>query len=184
MDRARSVFSVDTSVEEDRPQIDFERERHQAIDWLRVGQVLRKVRPISDFPSISLIVDDPNATIWDFYSVPGTLGLFSDHAIECIGEPTFRLFNRLRATINGKGYSFLRCNETLPCFDHKRSIVVPFPSNPERIMDVTRYRFKMEIIPDPICFLIPERYHLFATQSVKLAAENCCLSGLDFRLLE
>jgi hypothetical protein len=183
MNHASNVFCISTSIEDDRPQVDFEREEHRAIDWLRVGHVLRTKRPISDYPEVSLSVEQPDATEWDFFSVAGTLGLLSDRAIECIGRPAFRLFDLLPASINGEDYRFLRCKETLQCFDRENSVVIPFPSDPDGIMDVTQYRFKMELIPDPICFSIPEFYELFATQSVKLAAENAHVKGIDFELL-
>jgi hypothetical protein len=63
-------------------------------------------------------------------------------------------------------------------------VVVPFPSNPQRIMDVKEYKFKMDLIPDPICFCIPELPDLFATQSVKAAVELCGLRGMRFTQLK
>jgi hypothetical protein len=174
------IFEVRTSVEEDRPNIAFDADINQGIDWRRVDLVLRGLRPATDYELVRLVVQERDATSWGYYSVPGTLGLISSEAIQRIGQEVFRRFQLFPAKLNDVDYVFLKCMEPLPCLDLAKSEVVPFPSNPQRIMEITKYVFKTDLISDPMLFSIPEVPGLLATKSVFEAISQSRIKGFRF----
>jgi len=179
MNAATAVFEVDPSVEDDRPQIDFERPEHANIDWGPFNEIEAGTAPASVYRPVRFFVDESTATSWDLYLVSGTLGLFSERSIETIGRPVFRLFHLLPAFLNDSSYFILMPRDKLDCFDRTSANVVVFPSNPSRIMQIKRHAFHLNQIADPLIFCIPDiRGRLFATDSVERAVRQSGLKGI------
>ena len=180
LDKDESIFGLSPSVEDERPMIDFEFIEHRQIDWLRIDEVLRGLRPLSDYPSVALSVPRKDATSWAFYLVPGTLGLIAKKAVDALGAETFRLYDLLSASLNGTKYYFLKCREVLPCLDLSRSTTVRFGCDPTRIKAIEKYAFVKAIITDPLIFSIPELPALFATPGVERRVRDTELRGFCF----
>jgi hypothetical protein len=181
MTEEKTVFEFDYSVEDERPVIAFDTPANQGIDWLRLGAILRGERPSADYHEIRVVVQDPDASSWGIYSVPGTLGLISAEAVERIGRPVFRLYELLPAKINEADYYFLKPMEVLPCLDREKSEIILFRSNPSRVKEIRKYVFKKAMIPDPLVFSIPESLaRLFATPGVYERVVQSRIPGFCF----
>jgi hypothetical protein len=177
------IFRIKHSIEEDRPEIDLELPNNgEAIDWLAVGEVLDGDREAEEWPLVSVLVRGRDAIDWDCYGVGGTLGMYSQRAIEAMGAAIddFQLF---AATMNDVRYYFLRCERKLDCLDHDRSTLVPYETT-TGIKDIKKYVFFQERIHDPLVFCIPERRsRLFATQSVIDCLRRAGCRGIDIEQL-
>jgi hypothetical protein len=126
------------------------------------------------------LVTGPDPTAWDCYACGGTLGVFSQKAMTVLAPFAHRCFETLRVSINGAPYYVLRTKDTLDCLDRNRSIIKVFPHDPGRIMQVDRFRFRKELVPDPIMFVIPEGpFHLFASDGVERAIRAGNLRGFE-----
>jgi hypothetical protein len=174
-----SIFAMRPSVENDRPVIDFDDPGNRAVDWAALDAALRDAVG-APAPTVNLVVHAADATAWDCYGVPGTLGLFSTRAVATIGPGAMRLLEPVPAALNGSAYVFLRPVQPLPCFDLERSEVVNFRSSPGRIKDITRYAFVKAMIADPLVFTIPEAPGLFATDGVRTALVGSGARGVTF----
>jgi hypothetical protein len=179
-----NVFRVDPSAEDGRPVIEFDAPANRGIDWGRLGAILHGEGPATDYLELSIEVRGADAPSWGYYSIPGTLGLISGRAVQCIGPPAFRWFVLLPARLNGSEYFLLKVAEVLPCLDLARAEVVRFRTDPGRIKDITRYAFHKATIPDPLVFSIPEVPGLFATPSVVQAIERERVPGFRFTPLD
>jgi hypothetical protein len=184
MDPGEAIYLVSASVEDTRPIIDFTHAACQKINWQRIDEVLHGQRPVADYQEVSIPVEAPDATSWDYYSVPGTLGLISHKATELIGHSAFRLYQVLLAHLNGEQYYFLRPTDLLPCLDRENSEVVTFRSNPSRIKEIKKYSFKKELIDPYLFFCIPESASLFATEAVYQVSRRGKLAGFDFQRVD
>jgi hypothetical protein len=178
------VFMLTPSFEDYRPSIEFDVPANQGIDWLLLRKILLGERTTSDYQEASLMVSNPAATSWGFYSVPGTLGLISEQAVTSIGSSAFRFYNLLPARLNDRKYFFLKPVELLACLDMEKSLLIPFRINPNRIKDIKKYGFHKSRISDPLIFSIPELPGLFATPGVKEAVVRNQLQGFHFNSLE
>jgi hypothetical protein len=179
MTLAKKIYLVGSSLEEDRPLIDFTLRENKRNAWLTVGEVLDGERSVSDYPGVELLVKRSDAPNWDFYSVPGTLGLFSERAIGLFIPYATRFFDPVGAELNGAPFFFLREKRALACLDRENSIVVPFASNPSRIMEIHKFVFHQERVTDPLLFRIPELRRLLATQSIKRIIDDKQLKGFS-----
>lgn len=160
------IYLMVPSAEDDRPVIEFDAPVNQQIDWQQVDQVFQGERSPDDYQSPHVTVAGPDATSWDCYSVPGTLGLFSTRAVEAIGHAALYLYTLFPATLNEARYHFLKPNTVLPVLDRTRSDVITFRSDPGRVKDITRYAFHTDRLSGPLVFSIPELPGLFVTASV------------------
>ena len=174
------VFVVRSSLEDERPEIDFTRPKCRSIDWLRIDEVLRGIRSPNEYEVPSIMAEAKDVSSWHFFSVAGTFGLFSDVAVRAIGLLAFRSFDLFPAFINGAKYHFLKAGRMLACFDRAESEIVPYQHDPSRIMQVTKYAFHKPLIEEHTLFCIPEVIELFATESVCRAVEATGLKGFRF----
>jgi hypothetical protein len=184
MGRCRQVFLVEPTVEEDRPLIDFQFEENRSNNWLAIDQVLRGERPIEEYPAAHISVMHKAATEWDFYSVPGTFGLFSQRAVDLLAPYTSDNFDFLEARLCRLPFYFVKTRRLLDCLDRQRSVLVWFRSDPTRVKKIERHSFRKDLIEDPSLFSIPEQHGLFATQSVRTFIEQRRLKGFKFTDLE
>ena len=183
MSVARQVFLLSPSLEDERPEIRFELKENQRADWLSIDEVLRGERPLTDYREPEVVVLDAGAELWDFYLVPGTLGLLSARAVDVLAPFADKHFDVLPARISGSPYFFPRTKAALDCLDHERSSLDWFDDERTRVMRIRRFRFHKDRIEDPLVFNIPEdEFSLFATQSVRAAIRRAGLNG--FRVLD
>jgi hypothetical protein len=170
------------SKEEERPWINFELPQNgKNIPWREIGEVLDGKMPVSNYKPLRLVVNEEEPEQWHSYNVPGTYGLLSKTAVTLMGSYMTRCFEFLEAWINDLPFYFLRKIGSLDCLDRANSVLVPYPHDPSRVMDIERYRFVKEMIRDPIVFIIPEeKGWLLATDSVKAAVESAGLKGFYF----
>jgi len=90
-------------------------------------------------------------------------------------------FDFFEARLNDVPFYLLSCKGTLDCLDREHSILVPFPHDPSRIMDIKQFRFHKERLVDPLFFAIPESWNgLFATPSVERLIRQRGLRGFVF----
>lgn len=68
--------------------------------------------------------------------------------------------------------------QILDALDEARSEIVRFPTG--RVMTVTRYSFRPDVVNDAVIFRIPQLSKLFATESLTEHVHEHGLSGLKF----
>ena len=135
-------------------------------DWLQIGEILDGNQDTSEYPYVEIFVEDDDATDWDVYFSGGRL-LFSSKFVETVGEKSFFGLVPLPAYMNGAEYWYLRCEHPLDCIDRERSKFKTFPSDPKRIMFLSKVVFKENEIPKDSCFTHPDRKNcLYMTESV------------------
>src|SRR4051794_35586444 len=128
------VYECRWSIEEDRPEIDFEDSRNAKNEWLAIAYVLDGLRPFNEFPeNVRITVSHPDATQWDCYMDGGARGLFSRRFLEVIGLHALRGLSALPATLNDATYYFLRCDQPIDCLDRTNSNFEMFRSDPTSI---------------------------------------------------
>lgn len=177
------VYKCRWSLEEDRPEIDFEDEKNRANDWLRVGEVVDGARAASDCPEVSVEVRHAEATDWDCYMVGGTRGLFSQRFVDAIGAESLLGLSLLPAALNGATYYFLRLEQPTDCLDRSLSIVETFRSDPTAVKKITHYVFVEDLLPVDACFVLPELPDLLVTESVVGRLNTAALKGLRIQPL-
>lgn len=177
------VFRVRVAGGEGSPRIDtlLPDNSSKKIPWGKIGKILLGKAPASEYEPIQVAVDEKGWQNWHYYPMAGTYGLFSQTLIDLIGRYMKSCFEPyLPAFVNGLKYYFLRQIGTLDCLDRKHSELIPFPHDPQRVMEIEHYRFIKAKIPDPIVFVIPEVTGILASQSIKKMVEGAKLYGLVF----
>jgi len=177
------VYECRPSVEDDRPQIDFEDPENAKNDWLAVGEVIDGTRPVTEFPTVSVQVSHPGASQWDCYMDGGVRGLFSQRFVDAVGMAAFQGITLLPASLNGTTYYFLRCEKPVDCFDRSNSVFETFAHDHSRIMDVSHYAFRSELLPADACFVLPELPDLLLTESVVQRLQAANLKGVRMQPL-
>jgi hypothetical protein len=178
-----AVHKCRWSLEEDRPEIDFEDRKNAANDWLMVGEVVDGTRPVSEYPRVSVHVDHADATRWDCYMDGGTRGLFSQRFVDAVGVSSFLGLTLLPAQLNEATYYFIRCEEATDCLDRAKSVYETFRSDPTAIKRIDHYAFVGESLPDDACFVLPELPDLLITESVAQRLQAAKLRGLRIQPL-
>jgi len=162
------VYELDCSVEEDRPFIDFEQPENARQDWGMINEMIDDRVAVERPISIVITVGSPDALDWDFYMLPGTLGVVSRRAREVLAPFANRHFDFIELRLNDAPYFILRGTCPLDCLNRSRSELLFFKSNPAKVMEIRRYSFNRSVITDPIMFWIPERTgRIFCTPSVR-----------------
>lgn len=172
------IYKCSYSIEEDRPEIDFMDAENAKNDWLLVSEVIDGLRPIGDFPKVSVTVRHPDATNWDCYCDGGVRGLFSERFVEAIGQSSLIGLTLLPALLNGVSYYFLRCDQPVDCFDRENSEFETYPHDPKRIMDISHYAFGEDCLPMDCFFCIPETRRLLLTESMAIRLSAAGLKGI------
>lgn len=181
MERDIEIFEISPSTEDDRPQIAFDAEANQRIDWQKLDGVLRGQRPIGDYDEVRVSIPGPRACSWGFFSVPGTLGLISAIAVDRIGHSVFRHFDLLPAKLNDATFYFLKPKEYLPCLDREKSEIITFRADPGRVKEIRKYSFNKNMLSDPLVFSIPEALsRLYATTTVYNRVVESGIPGFRF----
>jgi len=172
------IYECRPSIEDDRPQIDFEDFENSINDWLLIGEVINGTKPIGDFPMVSVTVRDPDATNWDCYRDGGIRGLFSERFVEAIGRSSFIGLTLLPAMLNGIPYYFLRCDQPIDCFHRSKASFETFRSDPMAIKRITHFAFQENLVPTNGCFCIPETVALLLTETVVERLNAAKLKGI------
>jgi hypothetical protein len=180
MSSITKVFQIRTSLEESRPNIDFELPENNN-NWGLLDEVLRGIRPASDYLAVHITINREKAVEWDFYSCAGTFGLFSQRAINTLGSAAFSDFDLLPAEINSQSYLFLRCTQRTECFDRGRAEFTTFKDGSDRIMTIHKHAFDLEALDEKNIFCIPEDESLYCSQVI---AGNISNSLKGIRLIE
>jgi hypothetical protein len=173
------VFEVTGSLENDRPELDFENPLNSRNDWGALDEVLRNQRE-GEVQAVTLTLAHPEFNKWDYYIVPGTFGLFSQRALKAIPEISIKDFTLFPASLNAMPYFFLKCERERACLDLARSKLETFPSNPSRIMSVSKYAFLPGSLGDPLVFYCAECSELFVTQGVVECWQRAKCNGMRF----
>lgn len=178
------VFIIGSSLEEDRPQVSFEVPQNaNCVNWLRTAEVLDGKRDVSEYEIPHLIVDEPDATSWDFFRCAGTFGIMSTRAVSALRPLAAGSFEFLDASINEAPYFFLRQVSSADILDHEHTDGKRFPHDATRFMRITRYAFQKSKIQDPSIFAVPDAgYRIFGTDSVEGLIRSSNLRG--FRLVD
>ncbi|MDB5345308.1 MAG: hypothetical protein JWP89_3685 [Schlesneria sp.] len=148
------IYECRTSLEEDRPEIDFRDPINRRNDWLLIGDVIDGSRPLSDFPvNVKVRVAYPDATHWDFYQDGGMRGLISQRFVNSVGVDSFLGLCLVPTSLNGAQYYLLRLDYSIDCFDRAASRFKTFRSDPTAIQSVSHYSFREERLPTDGCSL-------------------------------
>lgn len=177
------VFTVGSSLEETRPEIDYSMSDSRGVDWGRLGAILNGKLPLSEYRPVHIAVDNRFGEDWDFYRCSGTMGLISARAAGILSPYCSQCFDLMDAYINNCPYFFLRPTGAIDCLDCEQSILEVFPHDPDRIMWVDRYVFHKSVIPDPCIFVIPQgKFYIFGTDTIEQLIRGNKLRG--FRLAD
>jgi hypothetical protein len=178
------VYRISTSLEEDRPEIDFElSENSDCVDWIQTREILDGSLDVTHYRSPHLIVAASDATEWDFYRCGGTLGVLSKRAVDILRPYGTRCFDYLEAFINDRPFFLVREIGTIDCLDRKSTIGKMFPHDSSRFMRIDQYSFHKSRLVDPSIFVTPEdNTRIFGTDSVNRLIEQHGLRG--FRLVD
>ncbi len=180
---AQHVYQLrDYRPGEDCPTIDADSpQTEKTYSWWNIGEIVLGEIPVEQYQPLRLATTGAHAGKWDVFGVPLTFGLFSQAAIDAIGKYMTGYFDLLPAFVDDRKFYLPRLVKQLDCLDRAKSTIEPFRSNPQSIMLIIKYAFFKDRIPDPAVFAIPERrYSMYATDSVKNAAEAAKLQGLYF----
>jgi hypothetical protein len=178
MQVAKKIFEIQSSLEETRPEIDYE--KNSQIDWLLASECLDGTKPASEYLSININIDNSDALEWDYYGCPGTFGLFSEKAVHVLGDNAFQDYQLFPAKINSQSYFFPKCLKKTDCLDRDASTYVPF-DDPIRLMTIQKYVFNLEKIDVGRIFCIPEYKAIYCSQEIESTISKQ-LKG--FRLVE
>jgi hypothetical protein len=179
MTLATKIYEIGVSLEEDRPQINFEIQGK--IDWALIDECLQGIRPISEYHLINIVMDNESFFEWDYYACPGTLGLWSERAIQILGKEAFENYELVPAELGNQNFFFLKCLKRLDCIDKINSIYEHLPSNPDRFMSVQKYAFHMNNIDRKYIFSLPETERLYCSE---IYAQSIVENLKGFRVLE
>jgi hypothetical protein len=113
----------------------------------------------------------------------GVRGLFSQRFVDAVGMAAFQGITLLPASLNGTPYYFLRCEKPVDCFDRSNSVFETFAHDHSRIMDVSHYAFRSELLPADACFVLPELPDLLLTESVVQRLQAANLKGVRMQPL-
>ncbi len=158
------IFEVRTSLEDNRPEIDFEIPENVKINWGLIGEYIAGSRPAQEYVPIEITVLSELATEWDFYFFAAPFGLFSARAVDIFGEKSFKNYHLFPAQINGADYFFLKCLERLDCLDKEKSVYTAFTDAPDRFMTIEKYVFDLKKIDAECFFSIPQNENLYCSQ--------------------
>jgi hypothetical protein len=164
MQVARKIFEIQSSLQGNRPEIDYE--KNSKIDWLLVSECLDRTKPASEYLSINISIDNSEALEWDYYRCSGTFGLFSERAVDLLGNNAFQDFELVPAAVNSQRYFFLKCLKKTDCLDRDASVYVPF-DDPIRLMTIQKYVFKLQKIRAERIFCIPEYKAIYCSQVIE-----------------
>lgn len=180
----RHVFIIGSSLEEERPEINFEiAENSSCVDWLRTSQILDGKLDVSEYETPRLIVHEPDATNWDFFRCSGTFGIMSKRAVAVLGPFGTGCFDFLPALINEQPYCLLRQVGSMDVLDREHTVGKMFPHDPTRFMRITRFAFRKPEISDPCIFVVPDTgYRIFGTDSIEGVIRSNNFRG--FRLVD
>jgi hypothetical protein len=183
------VYVLSSSSERERPVIDFTDPHNARNDWERLGEVTDLhwpdrhgiLRDPRDYRLIDLIVDDPEATNWDCYLLPGGLNmLWSARVVAALERVTWLGIRYLNARLNGLAYAIPYCAESLDLLDRNRSRVSLWPPPSTDIKAIDLHVFKRESLVDLCIFCIPEAVGtLYATAGVVRILEAGGFRGLQ-----
>lgn len=157
------------------------------IDWLRIGDVFRGIRPWNDFPdSVDIAVsgkgEDP--LDWHYYDGSGLGGILSQALVDLIGESNFLCHRLVPCSINEAPYYFFPTTTRISCLNAAESEFKFFKSNPERIMRVLHFSFDMSRVPADGLFSIPEslgNVFLAASSPTATRLRESGLKGFELR---
>lgn len=170
------VFLIATSLEVDRPNIDYTLNQ-KTVDWRRIGRIVDGDLPLAEYVPPHIIIPQDDALSWDYYSCSGTHGFLSSKAAEVLDPHTKICFELLDAFVNEEKYYLMRCIATFPYLDREKSMCVPFPDGSGQIMEIEKYVFLKHQIPDPSIFVIPEDWsRIYGTDGIARQVES--LKGL------
>ena len=81
---ATTIYEIDSSVEEDRPWINFDHPDNARQDWMMINAIIDNQLSVEGPLPIEVTVDSPVALDWDFYLLPGTPGMISERALHLL----------------------------------------------------------------------------------------------------
>src|SRR5438045_8330286 len=94
------IFELDCSVEPDRPFIDFELSQNSRQDWAMVNTVIDEQMPVEKALPIEITLGSRTALEWDWYMLPGTMGLISLRARDLLKPFSNNHFDFVELALN------------------------------------------------------------------------------------
>lgn len=143
------IYELRTSSELNRPQIEHQSLEFGQYDWLKIGKVLDGELDISDYPAeISIATqykDSRKTDSWDYFSNPGTLGLFSEKLIMLLGERSLIGLQPLPVFLDNLKYYHLKIKHRVDWIDFENSEVERLPSG--TILNASHLALHKEKVP-------------------------------------
>ena len=180
---APSFYRLNKSLDEDRPLVDLTIDSDIPDAAINANKaVLSGIASPNDWAMISMRRKSRVLSADCYYGPEDmfSVGIFSSRAIDLF-KPNFdRHFSTLPCIINDKPFFFLIPREQQDsCLDINGSEIKRFQSG--RIMEINRYRFKNDLVPDPLIFAVPEdRNAIFGSASIPEKSRRAGLKGIAF----
>ena len=175
------ICQIESTLEEDRPWIDFELPENSSQNWELVDDIFRDRATVEGPLPVEVRVNHPEALEWDYYSIPGTSGAFSHRAWLLLSPVARTHFSFYELRLNKVEYYLFKPTIPLHCLDLGTSELVYYSHDPSRIREVKKFRFKADSFPNPVVFWIPECWSkILCTASVRDLVMRECLRGLKF----
>jgi len=161
-----AIYALKCSVAEDYPRIDFSCQSDDT-DWLLIAEMLDGEKPIDanyiEKANIKLLLPKKAVDVVNFEFRL----MVSDKAKTLIGSLEIKNINFYKTYVNKVPFFHLVNLNILDCLDRQKSVVKVFPSDPNRVMKISKYVFQKGLIQDPSIFSIPEKLgNLFCTKKV------------------
>lgn len=176
------IFRLGSSLEQDRPQIDFELPENAKLDWDLINQVLDGRVSNENALPINIIVNSTEATKWDFFGIPG---IFSQRAHDLLLPFATNHFAFCKLALNGIPYFIPKPTIPLDCLDKEKSVIIPYRHDRSRIKDVKVFHFKRDLIPEHVLFWIPELpSRILCTDAIRSLIHTRGFRGFRFDEIE
>jgi hypothetical protein len=175
------IWKMSVSCEEDRPQIDLEKQNLTWDDW---GDLKQEFPPDIDViqspQTLKFHIDAPDALEWDWYGV-NFWGAWSQRAKDLLWPCAKKYLRCFQASLNGAPYYILRVDEelALDCLDYDHAELNRFPSS-GRVARVLKYAFRPRIIHDPLIFHAKNSGDILCTESIHRMVLDAGLKGFSF----
>ncbi len=116
-----TVYRLKRSIEDDRPEIDFEIPENQGGAWTIAGEVVRHERKVDDYVPIEVEISGPRATEYHCYMDGIGPGFFSDDVVKVIQPYANNAISFLPVTLSGARYWMPPIERYLDAFDRRNA---------------------------------------------------------------
>ncbi len=162
-----AVYRIKWSIEDGRPQINFDSPKNQGASWTIAGDIVRDERNIDEYTEIEATVSAANASNYHCYLDGIGPGFYSDEVVSILRPHGKNAIRFLPVSLNGARYWLPKFTNRVNAFDRDKSKFTCYRHDPERVMLIDAFAFKSDLITDPLVFGVPEEpFFLLITQSI------------------